>query len=181
MPQGGTACKPEFRPQVWAARRENRKISAMNIDAGVWKPHVTVAAVAERGGRFLLIEEETERGALYNQPAGHLEQGETLVAAVVRETLEESAHHFTPRALLGVYHYHYRPNDTTYMRFAFIGDVTGYEPQRALDTGIIRALWMTPEEIRASHARHRTPLVMKCVDDWLAGRHYPLQLITHYD
>jgi ADP-ribose pyrophosphatase YjhB (NUDIX family) len=152
----------------------------MNTDSAVWKPHVTVAAIAERDGRFLLIEEETERGALYNQPAGHLEAGESLLNAVIRETLEESAHHFTPRALLGVYHYHHSPNDTTYMRFAFIGDVTGHEPERALDSGIIRAAWMTAAEIRASHARHRTPLVMQCVDDFLAGRRYPLQLITHY-
>src|SRR3954463_13139650 len=124
----------------------------MNMDAvldAVWKPHVTVAAVAERDGRFLLIEEETKLGAFYNQPAGHLEQGETLLAAVIRETLEESAHHFTPRALLGVYHYHSRSNDTTYMRFAFTGDITGHEPGRALDAGIIRALWMSPAEIRA--------------------------------
>jgi ADP-ribose pyrophosphatase YjhB (NUDIX family) len=152
----------------------------VNAADTLWKPHVTVAAVVERDGRFLLIEEETERGALYNQPAGHLEAGESLLTAVIRETLEESAHHFTPRALLGVYHYHYGPNDTTYMRFAFIGDVTGHEPARALDAGIIRALWMTPAEIRASHARHRTPLVMQCVDDCVAGRRYPLQLISNY-
>ena len=152
----------------------------MNPDTAVWKPHVTVAAVAERAGRFLLIEEETERGPLYNQPAGHLEQGETLLAAVIRETLEESAHHFTPRALLGVYHYHYGPNATTYMRFAFIGDATGHDATRALDTGILRALWMTPAEIRASQAHHRTPLVLRCVEDFLAGRRYPLELVTHY-
>jgi 8-oxo-dGTP pyrophosphatase MutT (NUDIX family) len=156
----------------------------MNMDAvldTIWKPHVTVAAVAERAGRFLLIEEETSAGAFYNQPAGHLEPGESLLAAVIRETLEESAHHFTPRALLGIYHYHSPANDTTYMRFAFIGDITGHEPHRALDTGIIRALWMTPEEIRACGALHRTPLVMQCVDDCLAGRQYPLQLITQFD
>lgn len=156
----------------------------MNTDAvldTIWRPHVTVAAVAERAGRFLLIEEETGPGAFYNQPAGHLEQGETLLAAVTRETLEESAHHFTPRALLGIYQYHSRSNDTTYMRFAFIGDITGHEPHRALDAGIIRALWMTPEEIRANAARHRTPLVMQCVDDYLAGRQYPLELIKPFD
>jgi ADP-ribose pyrophosphatase YjhB (NUDIX family) len=158
----------------------DRRIDAMNADTGVWKPHVTVAAVVERDGKFLLIEEATGRGALYNQPAGHLEAGESLLAAVIRETLEESARHFVPRALLGIYQYHDRPNDTTYMRFAFIGDIIGHDENRALDTGIIRALWMTPAEIRACHARHRTPLVMQCVDDSLAGKHYPLQLITHH-
>jgi 8-oxo-dGTP pyrophosphatase MutT (NUDIX family) len=152
----------------------------MNASDTQWKPHVTVAAIAERDGRYLLIEEETGRGALYNQPAGHLEAGESLLAAVIRETLEESAHHFVPRALLGIYHYHDGPNDTTYMRFAFTGEVTGHEPSRELDTGIIRALWMTPAEIRASQARHRTPLVLKCVDDCIAGRHYPLQILSNY-
>ena len=151
----------------------------MNAVEQVWKPNVTVAAIVERDGRFLLIEEETERGALYNQPAGHLDAGESLLAAVVRETLEETAHHFVPRALLGVYHYHSHQNDTTYMRFAFIGDVTGRDENRALDTGIIRALWMAPAEIRASRARHRTPLVVRCVDDYLAGKRYPLELLSH--
>jgi 8-oxo-dGTP pyrophosphatase MutT (NUDIX family) len=152
----------------------------MNNGDRLWKPNVTVAAVVERDGRFLLIEEETERGALYNQPAGHLEAGESLIDAVIRETLEESAYHFTPTALLGVYHYYYRPNDTTYMRFAFRGDLTGHDPLRTLDAGILRALWLGADEIRASSERHRTPLVVRCVEDFLAGRRYPLDLITHY-
>jgi len=152
----------------------------MNANDAIWKPNVTVAAVVERDGRFLLIEEETERGALFNQPAGHLEPDESLVAGVVRETLEETAHHFLPRALLGIYHFHSRPNNVTYMRFAFTGKITGHDNRRGLDTGIIRAVWLTPEEIRACSERHRTPLVARCVDDYLAGRRYPLELITHY-
>ena len=152
----------------------------MNANDAIWKPNVTVAAVVERDGKFLLIEEETEHGARYNQPAGHLEPDESLVAAVIRETLEESAYHFVPRALLGVYHYHYRLNNITYMRFAFTGDITGHDQGRTLDTGIIRALWLTPGEIRACSDRHRTPLVIRCVEDYLAGRRYPLELITHY-
>ena len=152
----------------------------MNPDSAVWKPNVTVAAVIERDGRFLMIEEETERGALYNQPAGHLEPDESLVAAVIRETLEETAHHFVPRALLGIYLYHYRPANVTYMRFAFTGEDTGHDKERTLDTGILRAAWLTPEQIRASRVRHRTPLVIRCVEDYLAGRRYPLELITHY-
>src|SRR5262245_16394765 len=103
----------------------------------VWKPNVTVAAVIEHAGSFLLIEEETERGRLFNQPAGHLEPGESLLEAVVRETLEESAHSFRPTALVGVYQWHQASADTTYLRFAFTGEVTGHDPARALDTGIV--------------------------------------------
>lgn len=152
----------------------------MTANDAIWKPNVTVAAVVERAGKFLLVEEETARGALYNQPAGHLEPDETLSASVIRETLEETAHHFVPHALLGIYHYRYHPSHITYMRFAFTGEITGHDSGRKLDTGIVRAVWMTPEEIRASHERHRTPLVVRCVDDYLAGRRYPLELITHY-
>lgn len=152
----------------------------MNPNDAIWKPNVTVAAVVEQDGKFLLVEEETTRGALYNQPAGHLEPDESLLASVIRETLEETAHHFVPRALLGVYHYRYHPSNITYMRFAFTGDVAGREAGRKLDTGIIRALWMTADEIRASRARHRTPLVLRCVEDYLSGRRYPLDLITHH-
>ena len=151
----------------------------MNANDAIWKPNVTVAAVIEQAGKFLLVEEQTGRGALYNQPAGHLEPDESLIASVVRETLEETAHHFVPRALLGLYHYRYRPSNITYLRFAFIGEITGHDDERTLDTGIIRALWMTADEIRASSARHRTPLVVRCVEDYLAGRRYPLELLTH--
>ena len=123
----------------------------------------------------------TTRGALYNQPAGHLEPDESLIAGAIRETLEETAYHFVPQALLGLYQYHHPPSDVTYLRFAFIGDIAGHDEERKLDTGIIRALWMTPAEIRASRGRHRTPLVVRCVDDYLAGRRYPLDLMTHDD
>ncbi len=151
----------------------------MNENDAVWKPNVTVAAVIERDGKFLLVEEETERGARYNQPAGHLEPDESLVAGAIRETLEESAYHFAPRALLGVYHYRNQSNNVTYMRFAFTGEIVGHDVGSVLDAGIIRAVWLTAEEIRACGERHRTPLVMRCVEDYLAGRHYPLDLITH--
>jgi len=147
----------------------------------VWKPNVTVAAVIERDGKFLLVEEETKHGVRFNQPAGHLEADESLLAAVVRETLEEAAYHFTPTHLLGIYRWHAEESDTTYLRFAFTGDITGHEAQRPLDTGIIRAVWMSPEEIRATQARHRSPLILRCIEDFLAGRRYPLELLTHYD
>lgn len=147
----------------------------------VWKPNVTVAAVIAHEGRFLLVEEETKQGLRFNQPAGHLEAHESLFAAVVRETLEESAYHFTPTHLVGIYRWHAPESDTTYLRFAFTGDITGHEPARELDAGILRAVWMSPEEIHATQARHRSPLILRCVEDYLAGRRYPLELITHYD
>lgn len=145
----------------------------------VWKPNVTVAAVAERDGRFLVIEEDTTHGRLYNQPAGHLEPGESLVEAVAREALEESAYTFKPTALLGVYQYHHQGDGVTYIRFAFTGEITAHDASRALDHGIVRAAWLTPEEIRREANRHRSPLVMRCVDDYLAGRRYPLAAIHH--
>jgi 8-oxo-dGTP pyrophosphatase MutT (NUDIX family) len=145
----------------------------------IWKPNVTVAAVIEHDGRFLLVEEETEHGARYNQPAGHLEPAESLVSAVIRETLEESAYHFTPRTLVGVYHYRDPRSDITYLRFAFRGEITGHDDERRLDTGILRAVWLTRGEIESCRQCHRSPLVMRCVDDYLAGRSYPLPLITH--
>ena len=153
----------------------------MNSIETIWRPDVTVAAIIEHRGRFLLIEEVTRRGPMLNQPAGHLEPGETLTAAVIRETLEECAHHFEPESLLGIYH-HCQGTDTglTYMRFAFAGHTIGHEPERALDEGIIGYAWLSLEEIRASQARHRSPLVLQCVEDYLAGTRYPLDILNRY-
>ena len=146
-------------------------------------PRVTVAAVIERDGRFLLVEEETADGLRLNNPAGHLEPGEAPAEGCARETLEETAHGFTPTALVGVYLSRTeRPTgeDTTYMRLAFCGELGEFDPHRPLDTGIVRTLWMTPPEIRASADRHRSPLLLRCLDDYLAGRRYPLSLVyTH--
>ncbi|MGB8516773.1 MAG: NUDIX hydrolase [Gallionella sp.] len=147
----------------------------------VWKPNVTVAAVIAHDGKFLLVEEETAQGIRFNQPAGHLEADESLLAAVVRETLEESAYHFKPTHLIGIYRWNSDESDTTYLRFAFTGEITGHEPERALDAGIIRAAWFTPDEIRTSAPRHRSPLILRCVEDYLAGKRYPLEILTHYD
>jgi len=145
-----------------------------------WKPNVTVAALIERDGRFLLVEEETDDGLRFNQPAGHLDQGEALADACAREALEETAWSFRPTALVGVYQWPRPQGDITYLRFAFCGELGQHHPGRKLDTGIVRAVWMTPEEIRASTDRHRSPLIWQCVADYLAGRRYPLDLITHY-
>jgi ADP-ribose pyrophosphatase YjhB (NUDIX family) len=147
----------------------------------IWKPHVTVAAVIEREGNFLLVEEETSSGLRFNQPAGHLEAGESLLEAVIRETLEESAYHFVPQYLLGIYRWHANESNTIYLRFAFTGALARHEAERPLDTGILRTLWLTAEEIRATQARHRTPLVMRCVEDYLDNKRYPLDLLVHYD
>lgn len=147
----------------------------------VWKPSVTVAAVIERNGAFLLVEEEAHGRIVFNQPAGHWEPGETLAEACVRETLEETAYHFQPSELLGVYRWHFPGADVTFLRFAFCGGVTGHESGRTLDKEIRRAVWLTPEEIRELRDRHRSPLVLACVEDYQAGRRYPLDLIRHYE
>jgi 8-oxo-dGTP pyrophosphatase MutT (NUDIX family) len=149
----------------------------------IWKPSVTVAAVIERDGRFLLIEEETSEGVKLNQPAGHLDPLESLEQAVVREVLEETAHDFTPTALVGMYMSRYcskrRGTDVTYLRFTYCG-TAGKEHDQPLDHGIIRTLWMTRDEIAACEERHRSPIVLRCVDDYLAGKRAPLELVhTH--
>ena len=144
----------------------------------VWKPDVTVAAVVERDGRFLLVEEHTERGLLFNQPAGHLEAGESIVAAVVRETLEETAWEFAPEHLVGVYRWQPSGSEVTYLRFAFSGRVGRHFADRALDTGIVRAVWLSQDEIRAGRQRHRSPLVVRCMEDYLAGVRAPLGLLV---
>jgi len=146
----------------------------------LWKPNVTVAAIVERGGRFLLVEEDTERGRLFNQPAGHLDPDETLLQAVVRETMEETACAFEPAALLGIYQYRHDEEDVTYLRFAFTGEITAKEEGRALDHGIVRTVWLTVDEIRHESARHRSPLVMRCIEDYLAGRRYPLAVLRQH-
>jgi 8-oxo-dGTP pyrophosphatase MutT (NUDIX family) len=147
----------------------------------IWKPNVTVAALIERDGRYLLVEEETDDGIRLNQPAGHLDENESLIAACVRETLEESAWQFVPTALVGIYQWQRPQGDITYLRFAFAGTLGEFDAQRKLDTGILRTVWMTPEEIRASQDRHRSPLIWQCVEDHLQGRRYPLDLIRYYD
>lgn len=146
----------------------------------IWKPNVTVAAVVYRDGRFLLVEEETETGLAFNQPAGHLEQGEALLDAVVREALEETAYDFKPTHLIGIYNWPHPTKDLTYLRFAFAGELRGHDPARKLDDGIVGARWLTLDEVRATQARHRSPLILRCCEDYLAGRRYPLDLLVHY-
>lgn len=146
-----------------------------------WHPSVTVAAVIEQNGKFLLVEEHTPEGLRLNNPAGHLEEGESLVQACTRETLEETAHPFTPNALLGIYMSRFqRPSagqDITYLRFAFCGKVDPAIAGQALDAGIVRTLWLTPDEIRASKERHRSPLLLRCMEDYLCGQRLPLSAL----
>jgi 8-oxo-dGTP pyrophosphatase MutT (NUDIX family) len=146
-----------------------------------WKPDVTVAAIIERDGKFLLVEEETAQGPRFNQPAGHLEPHESLLQGTVRETLEESGYAFSPQWLVGIYRWHHPSKDITFLRFAFTGPVTGHDADRALDSGIIRAAWLTPDDIRAQAQRHRSPMVLRCVEDYLAGKRHPLGILTHFD
>jgi 8-oxo-dGTP pyrophosphatase MutT (NUDIX family) len=139
---------------------------------------VTVAAVIEREGRFLFVEEQTEDGVRINQPAGHLEPCESVAAGAVRETLEETAYDFHPTALVGVYRWRRPPKDLTYVRFAFCGTAGAHHADRRLDDGILRALWLTPGELRACAASHRSPLVLRCLEDYLAGQRFPLELLV---
>jgi 8-oxo-dGTP pyrophosphatase MutT (NUDIX family) len=146
-----------------------------------WKPSVTVAAIIERGGRFLLVEEETAEGLKLNNPAGHLDPGESPAQGCAREALEETAHLFRPTALLGIYLARFQRastgEDITYLRMAFCGELGRHDLARPLDSGIVRTLWMTPEEIRACPERHRSPLVLRCIEDYLAGVRHPLSTI----
>ena len=145
----------------------------------IWTPRVTVAAVIEQDGRFLLVEEETDNGLGLNQPAGHLDENESLLEGVARETLEETGYSFRPETLVGVYLWHAQEKELTYLRFAFAGTLLDHDPTRPLDTGIVQTLWLTPEEIALEAHRHRSPLVQRCIDDYRAGRRYSLDLLNH--
>lgn len=155
-----------------------------------WKPSVTVAAVIEQSGRFLLVEEHTPEGLRLNNPAGHLDPGESPAMACAREALEETAHLFTPQALVGVYLARFqRPlahatpvgmEDITYLRFAFCGTLGAFDASRGLDDGIVRTVWLSPDEIRSSADRLRSPLVLQCMEDYLVGQRFDMGLVhTH--
>jgi 8-oxo-dGTP pyrophosphatase MutT (NUDIX family) len=142
-----------------------------------WQPHVTVAAIIERDGKYLMVEEHTPDGVRLNQPAGHWEPGETLLDAVVRETLEETAYPFHPHFFSGVYQWTHPRDGSTFLRFAYTGDVGRVIQGRALDKGIIRAVWMSYPDIMAARQRHRSPMVQQCIEDHQANQWYPLSLV----
>lgn len=141
-----------------------------------WAPHVTVATVVVRDGRLLLVEEAIDGGQVLNQPAGHLEPNETLAAAAVRETLEETGWTVRLSAFIGTYQWT-APDGTPFLRFAYAAEPLSHDPDRPLDDGILRAVWLTPAELRADPARLRSPLVWEVVADYLAGQRHPLSIV----
>jgi 8-oxo-dGTP pyrophosphatase MutT (NUDIX family) len=146
-----------------------------------FRPDVTVAAIIERDGRFLVVEERAARRIVINQPAGHLERGESLVEAVVRETLEETGCRLVPAALTGIYLWHQPVIDRSFLRVAFTGSVGDPDPARQLDRCIVRVAWMTREQLAARPNVLRSPLVLRCIDDYLAGTRHPLSLLSAID
>lgn len=154
----------------------------MTADPRFWQPDVTVAAVVVDGGRLLMVEEQVAGRLVLNQPAGHLEPDEPIVDAVIREALEETGWDIRPTAFVGAYQWK-APSvslagaERTYVRFAFLAEPLAFDPRRTLDEGIVRAVWMTPAELEAAAARHRSPLVWRVARDALAGRRFPLDLV----
>jgi 8-oxo-dGTP pyrophosphatase MutT (NUDIX family) len=147
-----------------------------------WKPSATVAAIMVRDDRYLLVQEHTPEGLRWNNPAGHLDPGESPAQACAREAWEETAHRFTPTVLVGIYLSRFQrgSDDITYLRFAFAGEVGEHDPSQALDTGIVRTAWMTLEEIQATEAEHRSPLVWQCIQDHARGQRFALDAVfTH--
>jgi len=144
-----------------------------------WKPNVTVAAIVHVENRFLLVEESINNSSVFNQPAGHLEQGESLIDAVKREVLEETAWHFQPEALIGIYLLPVS-GDISYLRFCFSGSCTDFDEKRELDHGILRTVWLTAAEIEANRSRHRNAVVLQCLHDYQTGKRYPLDILTAY-
>ncbi|HSX84509.1 MAG TPA: NUDIX hydrolase [Cellvibrio sp.] len=142
-----------------------------------WAPHVTVATIVERDGRFLLVYEEADGKQVYNQPAGHLDPNETLQEAAIRETLEETAWHVKLTGVVGVNLYEAPSNGVTYLRTTFIAEALTRDTERALDTGIIEAVWLTYEEILERHAQLRSPMTLQIIDEYRAGRRFPMDVI----
>lgn len=144
------------------------------------RPDLTVAAIVERDGKFLLVEERIGQRMVFNQPAGHVERGEQLTVAVIRETLEETAWTFEPESLVGVYFWDQPEKQRSFMRFAFCGRVLQHDARRRLDRGIERAVWLSHDQIRSHGPRLRSPMVLRCIEDYLSGQRYPLQLVREF-
>ncbi len=143
-----------------------------------WHPHITVAAVTERDGEFLLVEECVDGSLVLNQPAGHLEDGENLLDAVIRETREESAWHFLPEAIVGIYRWRHPSNHETFIRATFCGSVSEHDPQQVLDDGIVRSVWLKYAALTNQPQNLRSPLVLRSIDDYLAGKRYSLSILS---
>ena len=147
----------------------------------IWKPHLTVAAVIENAGRFLMVRERIAGQSVYNQPAGHLEDNETVIDAVVRETLEETAWHIKADAILGIYRWRHPDNQETFIRVSFRGRALYHDPALELDSCIERTLWLTAEEVRQQQDRLRSPMVLRSIEDYLSGNSWPLDLWTEIE
>jgi 8-oxo-dGTP pyrophosphatase MutT (NUDIX family) len=147
----------------------------------VKKPDITVAAVTENEGRFLLVEERINRRLVFNQPAGHVERGESLVTAVIREVREETAWLFKPEALIGIYLWNNPASGLATMRFAFFGSVADHDAAQPLDRGIVRTHWLSRSDLLEREPRLRSPLVMRCVEDYLGGHRQPLETVADLD
>ncbi|MFC6673158.1 NUDIX hydrolase [Marinobacterium aestuariivivens] len=145
-----------------------------------WTPHATVATIVERDGRFLVVEEISAGRRVINQPAGHIEENEAITAAAVRETLEETGWHVEPEHLVGLYTYRAPSNGVTYYRFCFAARAVQQVPDAELDSDILRALWLTREELAAREKDLRSPLVLRCIDDYLSGRRFPLDFVVEH-
>jgi len=143
----------------------------------VWKPHATVAAIIERDKRFLIVEEMSAGKTVYNQPAGHLDPGESLITAAIRETQEETAWQFTPEYISGIYRWDQNATDRCFLRVAFVGTCKNHDKDQSLDNGIIRAIWLTRDELAKNTDKLRSPMVLRCIDDYLDGKKYPLDLL----
>ena len=143
----------------------------------IWKPHATVAAIIERDHQFLMVEEESDGQIVFNQPAGHLDPDESFVEAVIRETREETAWRLHPEAITGLYRWQQPNTERTYIRIAFCGHCDDHRSEQALDEGIRRAVWMTREELIEQAEKLRSPMVIRCIDDYLAGNRYSLELL----
>lgn len=143
-----------------------------------WKPHVTVAAIACRNDSFLMVEEKIDGKMVLNQPAGHLEPGESLLDAVIRETFEETAWQFVPQSIVGLYRWQNPVNSTTFIRICFAGDCIEHDNNQSLDPDIHRTLWLPYEDIKYKSAYLRSPLVLQCIEDYISGRRFPLDIIS---
>jgi len=146
--------------------------------SNIWKPHATVAAIIERDKRFLMVQETVGGKIVYNQPAGHLDPHESLLQASIRETREETGWQFTPQYISGIYRWEQPVTGKCYLRVAFVGSCSDYKKDLPLDTGIIKALWLSRDELAAKSSQLRSPLVLRCIDDYLKGKKYPLDLLS---
>jgi len=156
-----------------------RSLTESSAKHDLWKPDVTVSAIIERDSKFMMIEEFSHGRLVFNQPAGHLEEGESLFQAVEREVREETAWGFKPEMVVGLYMHPSPSSEVTYLRICFSGSCYDHHPDQPLDDGIHKVVWMSPEEIRQNVDRLRSPMVLSCIEDYLAGNRFPLGYLKH--